>query len=133
METRSEAMQIQELNVYAVVLYKNKFLIMKGTHGFWEFPGGGVDFGEHPLTSAHRELKEETGLEAKNLSLVGITSAIFKKQGNDKHAVYAIYKGTVTSDKVILSHEHTEYKWVTKSELSVFTLGLNAQSALQFL
>ncbi len=106
---------------------------MKGTHGFWEFPGGGVDFGEHPLVSAHRELKEETGLEINDLFLIGITSAVFKKEGNDKHAVYIVYKGTLLSDKVVISHEHTEYTWVTKTELTSFKLGLNAEAALKFI
>ena len=32
--------------------------------GSWEFPGGKIDPGEHPVDAARRELKEETGLEA---------------------------------------------------------------------
>lgn len=37
----------------------------------WSFPKGGVDEGETPLQTAWREVKEETGLSAPELELVG--------------------------------------------------------------
>lgn len=39
-----------------------------------EFPAGVIDPGEEPLTAALRELKEETGLEAKASKLLGSVS-----------------------------------------------------------
>jgi len=40
-----------------------------GPHFLWQFPQGGVDKGEEPLTAATRELYEETGV--KSCSLLG--------------------------------------------------------------
>jgi len=37
----------------------------------WEVPAGRIDDGEDPLTSAERELREETGLRAGNLEKLG--------------------------------------------------------------
>lgn len=38
-----------------------------------EIPAGTIDPGEEPLTTAHRELREETGFAAANLDLLGGT------------------------------------------------------------
>lgn len=40
----------------------------------WCLPGGGIDEGETPTQAALREVKEETGLDARLTSLVGIYS-----------------------------------------------------------
>ena len=41
---------------------------------FWGLPGGVLELGEDIQTCARRELLEETGLTAANLSLVGVYS-----------------------------------------------------------
>ncbi|NCO04781.1 MAG: NUDIX domain-containing protein [Candidatus Magasanikbacteria bacterium] len=40
------------------------------THNKWEFPGGGVDFGENTRQSVVREAKEETGLDIEIIELL---------------------------------------------------------------
>lgn len=37
----------------------------------WQFPQGGIDKGEKPLEACYRELREETGLKAKHVKLIG--------------------------------------------------------------
>ena len=39
-------------------------------HDKWEFPGGGIEFGEDPEMALIREVKEETGLEIKIVRLL---------------------------------------------------------------
>ena len=42
----------------------------------WMFPAGFINFGEHPEETLIREVKEETGLNAKNPKLLEIIQAI---------------------------------------------------------
>jgi len=39
--------------------------------GAWQFPQGGIDEGEEPISAAYRELEEETGLIKNNVMLIG--------------------------------------------------------------
>lgn len=42
--------------------------------GYWAFPGGKIEYGEHPSNAAIRELREETDIEATYERNLGIVS-----------------------------------------------------------
>jgi 8-oxo-dGTP diphosphatase len=51
-------------------------LVRRSDTGQWGLPGGIIDWGEDVSTTAHRELKEETGLDLLKIRrLVGVYSA----------------------------------------------------------
>ena len=58
----------------AVIVRKGKVLLVQRKRepykGTWMFPAGFVDFGEHPLETVVREVKEETGLNVKQGKLI---------------------------------------------------------------
>jgi 8-oxo-dGTP diphosphatase len=126
-------MKIQELNSYLVLFNKDRVLVVKRENDLWEFPGGGVDWGEDPQRAAIRETKEETGLDATNVRMVTITSATYEKGEDEKHSVYVVYKGETDSEEVKLSGEHTEYRWLNLTEARFMKLALNAEGVLELL
>ncbi len=125
--------KIQEINVYIVPKFNNKVLVLKRKNGIWEFPGGGIEWGETPEQSAEREFKEETSLVPKNLQFLTITSATYKKEEKDKHSIYIVYSAECEHEKVILCKEHIEYRWLTIPELKFLKLGLNAEPIIDLL
>jgi 8-oxo-dGTP diphosphatase len=116
------------MNVYVVVKNGDRFLLLRRKDGFWEFPGGGVDWGEDPEQAGKRETKEETGIEITSpLEFLGVTSAVYEKDGNEKHSVYLVYLAETDKEEVSISGEHDEYRWLNKLEASFLKYGLNAE------
>jgi ADP-ribose pyrophosphatase YjhB (NUDIX family) len=58
--------------------------------GFWSLPGGAVQWGESAKQAALRELKEETGLLASDLSLGDVVDAIHRDSNGTTQAHYLI-------------------------------------------
>ena len=72
----------------------------------WDLPGGHIHVGEDPKDGLIREVKEETG--------VTLTEPIEKlyEEGN-----ITFYKAQMPDQKITLSHEHDEHKFVTKDSV----------------
>lgn len=128
-------LRMQELNAYAIVKNTNgEFLILKRKNNIWEFPGGGVEWGEDPSASAKRETEEETGLKVKIENLLCVSSATFGKGNDEKHAVYACYLAIPLGEAdVRISGEHESFTWVKKKDLKTYKLGLNCLPVLKHL
>lgn len=70
----------------------------------WSLPGGHIMKGETPYFAAKRELKEETGLEAKDISICTVK--------NGKNGKLYIYYCDQWSGEINLNFEHSDHKWV---------------------
>ncbi|AEH23733.1 NUDIX domain-containing protein [Pyrococcus yayanosii] len=75
---RAEMYRCIGLTVDLVILYEGGVVLVKrGKEPYkdhWALPGGFVEYGETVEEAAVREAKEETGLDVKLLSLVGVYS-----------------------------------------------------------
>ncbi|OGY46153.1 MAG: hypothetical protein A3J62_00610 [Candidatus Buchananbacteria bacterium RIFCSPHIGHO2_02_FULL_38_8] len=95
-----------------------KYLLLHHGGEYWNFPKGRQELGEDELTSALRELKEETGIVS-----VDIIEGFYDEYDYDfdseikdgikekvyKHAVF--FLGEVKEEVVKISDEHLDYGW----------------------
>lgn len=107
------------ITVKGIVVYHHQVLILKRVRpssdglGFWELPGGGLEYGETPHEALIRELKEETNLDIKILKPVYTFTAIRPNY----QTVGIGFLCIPTNNHVHISEEHTEYKFVNSNDL----------------
>jgi len=63
--------------------------------GFWTLPGGGIDFGEDPVSGMIREVYEETGLSVRPLEIAGIDSLYLEDADRSFHGIRILYRTEV--------------------------------------
>ncbi len=81
----------------------------------YSFPGGHLEPGESLYESAVREIREETGLEIRNLKVCGTVHWYNRKTG-DQYFVH-LYKTDDFSGTVVDGTEEGEISWVTLDDL----------------
>jgi 8-oxo-dGTP diphosphatase len=109
-------MRIQSFVSAAFISDKNKVLLLHRSAGFkvWEFPGGGIEFGESPEEAAVREATEETGLVVKSLGLAMIGSHVIKEH----QYIFFLYKCKYQSGEAKAKDEdHDNYGWFTLEQM----------------
>ena len=117
-----------KINLYvarAIVMFEDKFLILKSNHdhfkenlGKWELPGGRIEENEDPAKAVLREVKEETNLDCE---LVKELPSLTIEDKNHTAKAHSFLLNAKT-DKVELSDEHTDYAWVKSEELHNYDL-----------
>jgi mutator protein MutT len=83
-------------------------------HNKWQFPGGGLEFREHPTETAIREAQEELGIRIKVEKLI---PQIFHSFEENWHGILIPYLCSTEETDVILNDEAFEYKWLRKEEI----------------
>lgn len=77
-------------------------LIRRGTPprlGEWSLPGGRIEPGERAVDAALRELREETGVEARILGLIDVIDGVFTEIG--RHYVLIDYAAEWTGGEAV--------------------------------
>ncbi len=102
---------IAEVSQKAIVLSPDdQLLVMRMDATTWELPGGRMGAYEEPLVGLKREVREETGLSVDVHEPVH-TAAWRNDVGRGRFSV--VYWCEADSKDVELSHEHTDYEWVS--------------------
>ena len=101
---------------------KKRLLMMKRSdNGCWGIPGGSNEPGEVVEDTARRETFEETNLEVRDMSLLGVFSGpeLFYKypNGDEVYNVTIVYLSRDWHGAVKLNDEHTEWRWFAAHEI----------------
>ena len=85
--------------------------------GFWDVPGGFVDFGETLEESFQREIQEELGVKPKNLCYLLSTADRYLYKGINYHTLAFLFTGTVNRKKIKVHDDITEVKYFPKNKI----------------
>ena len=93
-----------------------KYLILKRAktkmyEHLWQGVAGKIEKGEQSWQAAIRELKEETGLDPLRIFVADHVSKFYETHG-DRINLVPVFGVEVASDIVLLSSEHSDFKWV---------------------
>lgn len=113
----------------------NRFLALKRAEndssapGQWDFPGGGLDFGELHLPALTREIREETGLTVVNQRVLDVMTRF--DEATQIYSIFIAHRCQATSMEVRLSQEHTAFRWVSPAEWLQMDAPLSLQQVVK--
>ncbi|XP_036353789.2 bis(5'-nucleosyl)-tetraphosphatase [asymmetrical]-like [Ochotona princeps] len=93
-----------------------EFLLLQASDGIhhWTPPKGHVDPGENDLETALRKTQEETGLGARQLTIIeGFRKELnYVARGKPKTVIYWLAEVKDYNAEICLSQEHQAYRWL---------------------
>lgn len=111
-----------QLAVGAVCIHDGALLLVRRGQppeaGRWSLPGGRLEWGERVTQAVVREVREETGLEARCGELVGWA----ERMGAEHHFVILDFVVTVTPGPIRAGGDAIEVAWVSLARLSTVEL-----------
>lgn len=108
--------------IKALIVKNNTFVVLTkkiGDHVFWDLPGGRMEYGESPLETLTREVKEELNIAVEVKALVG--SWWFYRQSDQDQTVCFTYRCIPLSTEIDMNtnptgEPNTSWQWITKKE-----------------
>lgn len=98
-----------------LLLKRSKDIPNQRYPGIWQGVTGKIENSELPYKAALRELNEETGLKAEKLWTIDKVNTFYDAEENIMTLV-PVFGVIVNSTNILLSKEHSEYKWCVIEE-----------------
>ena len=113
--------KITKVAVHALIKRGDKYLVTRRPlhddymPGYWDTPGGTLDFGEDLKAALNREVGEEIGLKIKIKEVISVCNYL---SGPNRHQFMVTYTcDHVGGEPELDLNEHDEYRWVTLEEM----------------
>jgi 8-oxo-dGTP diphosphatase len=115
------------LACYAIAIAHGTILLARIAPGYpgagsWTLPGGGVEWGEHPLDALRREVLEETGLSVSDATFLGIDSQVYTGTSTHSaiHAIRLVYEAPLSGDPRVVEIDGSvdDAAWVELADLT---------------
>lgn len=85
--------------------------------GTWQIIRGGSDPGEHMVTAALREMREETGLAPQELYRLGTVECFYIDYDDTLWHAVGFCAVVSREQQIILNDEHDAFRWVPRIEM----------------
>ncbi len=109
------------VGIKGIVCINNQCLVLQkgvGDTAYWDVPGGRIDDSEKILETLDRELHEE--LPTIGRYIVGDILGAYRLDHDlegERGLVLIFYKVEAEKFDVVLSAEHSDYKWISKESI----------------
>lgn len=123
---RSEKTRIELTNMVMIEDKQTGRVLVQERLKSWtglSFPGGHVEQGESFVDSAVREVKEETGLDVRNLETCGVIHWVHKTR-KDRYIVF-LYRTSDFSGNLLEATDEGRVFWIDPEELKTQKLSSN--------
>ncbi len=100
--------------------------------GLWSIPGGAVELGESLADAVVREIREETGLEARPIELIEVFERILRDDSSrvEYHYVLMDYLCEITGGALQAGDDAADARWTPLDRLGELPLTPGAAEAI---
>ncbi len=121
-----------KVDVRGAVFSEGKLLLVReAADGLWTLPGGWADVGDAPAAAVEREIREESGYEAKAVKLLALEDRR-RRHPPGPHAVYKVaFLCELLGGEARVSAETTAVAWFAEDELPPLSLGRVTEGQLR--
>ncbi|HYI06604.1 MAG TPA: NUDIX hydrolase [Reyranella sp.] len=109
-------MSAAPISVKAILIHRDRVLLLLNERGEWDLPGGRPDPGEDHRAALKREVREEAGLTVDVGEALG--DYLFEVLPGRFVRILPFVCDLTGGGDVVISHEHLEVRWLPIDELA---------------